>query len=48
MVRAFRGHIEHPPDVVARPRDEPEVEALLAWCADAGAAALEPFSGADE
>src|SRR5438105_43917 len=37
LVRAFRRRIDHPPDVVARPRDEGEVEAVLAWCADAGA-----------
>src|ERR671933_401391 len=44
LVRAVRGQVEHPPDVVARPRDEGEVEAVLAWCADAGAAAI-PFGG---
>ena len=36
--------IDHPPDVVARPRDEREVEQVLAWCADAGAAAI-PYGG---
>ena len=25
IVRAFRGRFDHPPDVVARPRDEDEV-----------------------
>ena len=44
IVRALRGQLEHVPDVVARPRDEAEVEALLGWCADAGAAAI-PFGG---
>jgi alkyldihydroxyacetonephosphate synthase len=44
VVRAFRGRIEHAPDVVARPRDEGEVEAVLAWAADAGAAVI-PFGG---
>ncbi|MEA2474808.1 MAG: alkyldihydroxyacetonephosphate synthase [Thermoleophilaceae bacterium] len=44
IVRAMRGQIDHPPDVVARPRDEAEVEAVLSWCADAGAAAI-PFGG---
>jgi alkyldihydroxyacetonephosphate synthase len=44
LIRAFRGRIDHPPDVVARPRDEPELEAVLGWCADAGAAAI-PFGG---
>jgi alkyldihydroxyacetonephosphate synthase len=40
----MRGEIPEPPDVVARPRDEAEVEAVLAWCADAGAAAI-PYGG---
>ena len=44
VVRGFRGQIEHAPDVVARPRDEAEIEAVLSWCADAGAAAI-PYGG---
>jgi alkyldihydroxyacetonephosphate synthase len=44
VVRGMRGQIEHPPDVVARPRDESEVEAVLAWCSDARAAAI-PYGG---
>ena len=44
VVRAFRGRIDNPPDVVAYPRDESDVEALLEWCAGAGAAAI-PFGG---
>ena len=40
MDRDFAGA----PDLVARPRDEGEVAALLDWCADAGAAAI-PFGG---
>src|SRR2546421_11306298 len=40
LIRAFRGRIDHAPDVVAHPRDEGEVEAVLAWCADAVAAAI--------
>jgi alkyldihydroxyacetonephosphate synthase len=44
VVRGMRGQIEHPPDLVARPRDESEVEAVLAWCADAGAAVI-PYGG---
>jgi alkyldihydroxyacetonephosphate synthase len=44
LVRALRGRFDHPPDVVARPRDEREVEQVLAWCADAGAAAI-PYGG---
>ena len=44
VVRAFRGRFDHPPDVVAHPRDEREVEQVLEWCAGAGAAAI-PFGG---
>jgi len=44
VVRAFRGRIDHAPDVVARPRDEAEVERVLEWAADVGAAVI-PFGG---
>jgi alkyldihydroxyacetonephosphate synthase len=44
VVRGFRGRIEHAPDVVAFPRDEADVERVLAWAADAGAAVI-PFGG---
>jgi alkyldihydroxyacetonephosphate synthase len=44
IVRAFRGRFDHPPDVVARPRDEAEVEAVLEWAIDAGAAVV-PYGG---
>ena len=44
VVRAFRGRFDHVPDVVAFPRDEEEVERLLGWCAEAGAAAI-PVGG---
>ncbi len=44
VVRGFRGQFDHPPDVVAHPGDEAELEAVLSWCADAGAAAI-PFGG---
>jgi alkyldihydroxyacetonephosphate synthase len=44
VVRAFRGRIDNPPDVVARPREEADVERLLDWCASAGLAAI-PFGG---
>src|SRR5207248_1689991 len=44
IVRAFRGDFEHPPDVVARPRTEEEVEAVLDWALSAGAAVI-PFGG---
>ncbi len=44
IVRAFRGRIDNPPDIVARPREEADVERLLDWCASEGAAAI-PFGG---
>jgi alkyldihydroxyacetonephosphate synthase len=44
LVRAFRGRFDHAPDVVGYPRDEHDVEALLGWCGDEGAAAI-PFGG---
>jgi alkyldihydroxyacetonephosphate synthase len=44
IVRAFRGRFEHPPDVVAHPRDETELEAVLEWALAAGAAVV-PFGG---
>jgi alkyldihydroxyacetonephosphate synthase len=44
IVRAFRGRFDNPPDVVARPADEADVERVLAWCEEAGAAAT-PFGG---
>ncbi len=44
VVRGFRGRIEHPPDLVAHPGDEREVEQVLGWCAEAGVAAI-PYGG---
>ncbi len=44
VVRGFRGRFEHPPDLVARPRDEPDLERLLEWCASEHVAAI-PFGG---
>jgi alkyldihydroxyacetonephosphate synthase len=44
IVRAFRGRFDHPPDVVAHPRSEPEVQAVLEWAGEAGAAVI-PFGG---
>src|SRR5664279_2409254 len=44
VLRAFRGQFDHPPDVVAHPRDEAEVAAVLEWASDSGAAAI-PFGG---
>ena len=44
VIRAFRGRFENPPDVVAHPADEADVERVLAWCEEAGATAI-PFGG---
>jgi alkyldihydroxyacetonephosphate synthase len=44
IVRAFRGRIDNPVDVVARPREENDLRHLLDWCADTGAAAI-PYGG---
>jgi alkyldihydroxyacetonephosphate synthase len=44
LVRAYRRRFDNPPDVVAYPRDEHELEQVLDWCAEAGAAAI-PFGG---
>ena len=44
VVRGFRGEFDNPPDLVAHPGDEAEVEAILSWCADEGLAAI-PFGG---
>ncbi|HET6571604.1 MAG TPA: FAD-binding oxidoreductase, partial [Solirubrobacterales bacterium] len=44
VVRGFRGEFANPPDLVALPRDESEIEAVLSWCEAEGAAAI-PFGG---
>jgi len=44
IVRGFRGEFEHPPDAVARPRSEEDLERLLEWCSGARIAAI-PFGG---
>lgn len=44
VVRGFRGQFDHAPDVVASPRDEREVEAVLEWAAAEGVAVV-PFGG---
>ncbi|HEY8810747.1 MAG TPA: FAD-binding oxidoreductase [Solirubrobacterales bacterium] len=44
VVRGFRGEFENPPDLVARPRDESEIETVLSW-AEAEGAAVIPFGG---
>jgi alkyldihydroxyacetonephosphate synthase len=44
VVSGFRGRFEHPPDFVAFPSDEREIEALLQWCDDQRVAAI-PYGG---
>jgi len=44
VVRAFRGELPHPPDAVALPRDEADVERVLEWCA-AERLAVAPYGG---
>jgi alkyldihydroxyacetonephosphate synthase len=44
VVRAARGELSNPPDVVATPSSEADVVALLDWCADRRVAAI-PFGG---
>ena len=44
VVRGFRGEFENPPDLVAFPRDESEIETVLNW-AEAEGAAVIPFGG---
>jgi alkyldihydroxyacetonephosphate synthase len=44
VVRGFRGQIEDPPDLVAHPRDESDLEALLEWCGSDELAAI-PYGG---
>ncbi|MBA3865122.1 MAG: FAD-binding oxidoreductase [Solirubrobacterales bacterium] len=44
VVRGFRGEFENPPDLVAFPRDESEIETVFSW-AEAEGAAVIPFGG---
>jgi alkyldihydroxyacetonephosphate synthase len=44
VVRGFRGEFSNPPDLVAYPESPEDVDAVLNWCADEGAAAI-PFGG---
>jgi len=44
VVRGFYGRFENPPDLVAFPKDESEIEAVLSW-AEAEGAAVIPFGG---
>jgi alkyldihydroxyacetonephosphate synthase len=44
VVRGFGGQFDFPPDVVARPRGERDVDALLEWAAGANVAVI-PYGG---
>ena len=44
LLRASRGEFPNPPDVVAYPKTEADVVALLDWCSQANAA-VTPFGG---
>ncbi len=44
VVRGFRGEFENPPDLVAFPNDESEIETVLSW-SEAEGAAVVPFGG---
>jgi alkyldihydroxyacetonephosphate synthase len=44
VVRGFRGDFPNPPDLVAYPGDETEIEAILSFCEKEGAAAI-PYGG---
>ena len=43
-LRAFRGEFPNPPDLVAHPRDEDELERVLSFCTDRGCRAV-PWGG---
>jgi alkyldihydroxyacetonephosphate synthase len=44
VVRGFRGEFPNPPDLVAYPESPEDVDAVLGFCADQGAAAI-PYGG---
>jgi alkyldihydroxyacetonephosphate synthase len=44
VVRGFHGRFDFPPDVIARPRGERDVEAVLEWAAGANVAVV-PYGG---
>jgi alkyldihydroxyacetonephosphate synthase len=44
LVRSIRGRVDHPPDVVLRPRSEDDITVALAWCAE-NSVAVVPFGG---
>jgi alkyldihydroxyacetonephosphate synthase len=43
-LRAFNREFPNPPDLVAHPRNEEELERVLSWCSDRGHVAI-PFGG---
>lgn len=44
LLQALRGQFDNPPDAVAHPRNESELEATLEWC-DAGGYLVIPYGG---
>ncbi len=44
LLKGLRGEFDNPPDAVAHPRDEGELEATLAWCDRSGHAVI-PYGG---
>ena len=44
LLKALRGQFDHPPDAVAHPRNEDELEATLTWCDRQGYVAI-PYGG---
>jgi alkyldihydroxyacetonephosphate synthase len=44
VVLGFRGHFQHPPDFVASPRSDADIERVLEWCSAEGIAVV-PFGG---
>jgi alkyldihydroxyacetonephosphate synthase len=44
VVRGLRGRFDHPPDFIAHPRDERELEQVLEWCSAHHVAAI-PYGG---
>lgn len=44
LLRGFRGEFDNPPDVVARPRNEDDLERVLDWCANKDYATI-PYGG---
>ena len=45
LLTAIRGQFDHPPDAVAHPKNEEDLEAVMSWCDNKGYAAI-PYGGA--